>query len=90
MSELHFFPLWTYAHPRAIELATKLADLAPGDLNRVFLTTGGGEAVETAWKLAKQYFRATGEPKRHKIISRQLAYHGPKDARHIGLVHARG
>ena len=76
MSELHFFPLWTYTHPRAIELATKLAELAPGDLNRVFLTTGGGEAVETAWKLAKQYFRATGEPKRHKIISRQLAYHG--------------
>jgi hypothetical protein len=76
MSELHFFPLWTYTHPRAIELATKLASLAPGDLNRVFFTTGGGEAVETAWKLAKQYFRAIGQPGRHKIISRQLAYHG--------------
>jgi adenosylmethionine-8-amino-7-oxononanoate aminotransferase len=76
MTELHFFPLWTYTHPRAIELATRLADLAPGDLNRVFFTTGGGDAVETAWKLAKQYFRATGQPGRHKIISRQLAYHG--------------
>jgi adenosylmethionine-8-amino-7-oxononanoate aminotransferase len=76
MTELHYFPLWTYTHPRAIELATKLADLAPGDLNRVFFTTGGGEAVETAWKLAKQYFKATGQPQRHKIISRQLAYHG--------------
>jgi adenosylmethionine-8-amino-7-oxononanoate aminotransferase len=46
--ELAFFPLWSYAHPRAIELAERLADLAPGDLNRVFFTTGGGEAVETA------------------------------------------
>ncbi|MCH7708920.1 MAG: aspartate aminotransferase family protein [Myxococcales bacterium] len=76
MTELHFFPLWNYTHPRAIELAAKLAELAPGDLNRVFFTTGGGEAVETAWKLARQYFRAIGQPERHKIISRQLAYHG--------------
>ncbi len=76
MTELHYFPLWTYTHPRAIELATKLAELAPGDLNRVFITTGGGDAVETAWKLAKQYFKVTGQPERHKIISRQLAYHG--------------
>jgi len=76
MTELHYFPLWTYTHPRAIELAAKLAELAPGDLNRVFFTTGGGEAVETAWKLAKQYFQAIGQPERHKIIARQLAYHG--------------
>lgn len=76
MGELHYFPMWAYTHPRAIELAAKLAELAPGDLNRVFFTTGGGEAVETAWKLTKQYFRATGQPNRHKIISRQLAYHG--------------
>ena len=76
MTKLHYFPLWTYTHPRAIELAAKLAELAPGDLNRVFFTTGGGEAVETAWKLAKQYFQAIGQPERHKIIARQLAYHG--------------
>ena len=56
-SELAFFPLWSYAHPPAIELADRLADYAPGDLNKVFFTTGGGEAVETAWKLAKQYFK---------------------------------
>jgi adenosylmethionine-8-amino-7-oxononanoate aminotransferase len=56
MSELAYFPLWSYAHPKAIELATRLADLAPGDLNRVFFTTSGSEAVESAWKLAKQYF----------------------------------
>ena len=74
--ELAFFPLWSYAHPRAIELAERLAANAPGDLNRVFFTTGGGEAVETAWKLAKQYFKLTGKPTKHKVISRSVAYHG--------------
>ncbi|QKE84273.1 aspartate aminotransferase family protein [Arthrobacter sp. NEB 688] len=75
-AELAFFPLWSYAHPRAIELAERLAHHAPGDLNRVFFTTGGGEAVETAWKLAKQYFKLTGKPTKHKVISRSVAYHG--------------
>ncbi len=74
--ELAFFPIWSYAHPQAIRLAERLADAAPGDLNRVFFTSGGGEAVETAWKLAKQYFRLTGEPGRYKVISRNVAYHG--------------
>src|SRR6185312_11579603 len=75
-SELAYFPLWSYAHPRAIELAARLADLAPGDLNRVFFTTSGSEAVESAWKLAKQYFKLTGEPTRYKVLSRYIAYHG--------------
>ncbi|MET0741161.1 MAG: aspartate aminotransferase family protein [Candidatus Nanopelagicales bacterium] len=75
-SELAFFPLWSYAHPKAIELAERLAAYAPGDLNRVFFTTGGGEAVESAWKLAKQYFRLTGKPNKYKVISRSIAYHG--------------
>jgi len=75
-SELAYFPLWSYAHPRAIELAERLADLAPGDLNRVFFTTSGSEAVESAWKLAKQYFKAIGEPGRYKVLSRDIAYHG--------------
>ena len=75
-AQLGFFPLWSYAHPQAIELAERLATLTPGDLNRVFFTTGGGEAVETAWKLAKQYFKLTGKPTKHKIISRSVAYHG--------------
>jgi adenosylmethionine-8-amino-7-oxononanoate aminotransferase len=75
-SELAYFPLWTYAHPRAIELAERLADLAPGDLNRVFFTSGGSEAVESAWKLARQYFRVMGQPGRTKVISRDIAYHG--------------
>src|SRR3954453_11951219 len=75
-SELAFFPLWSYAHPKAVELAARLAHLAPGDLNRVFFTTGGGEAVESAWKVAKQYFKLTGKPMKHKVISRNVAYHG--------------
>lgn len=73
---LAYFPIWTYAHPPAIELATKLAHLAPADLDRVFFTTGGSEAVESAWKLARQYFRATGQGQRHKVIAREIAYHG--------------
>ena len=75
-SELAFFPLWSYAHPTAIELSEKVAGYAPGDLNRVFFTSGGGEAVETAWKLAKNYFKLTGKPMKHKVISRSIAYHG--------------
>ncbi len=75
-SELAYFPLWSYAHPQAIELADRLATLAPGDLNRVFFTTSGSEAVEAAWKLAKQYFKAVGQPSRYKVLSRAIAYHG--------------
>jgi adenosylmethionine-8-amino-7-oxononanoate aminotransferase len=75
-AELAYFPLWSYAHPAAIELADRLTDLAPGDINRVFFTTGGSEAVESAWKLARQYFRSIGQPGRYKVISRQIAYHG--------------
>lgn len=73
---LAFFPVWSLAHPSAIELAERLAHLAPGDLNHVFFTTGGGEAVETAWKLAKQYHKLTGNPGKYKVISRNVAYHG--------------
>jgi hypothetical protein len=75
-AELAYFPLWSYAHPRAIELAERLSALAPGQLNRVFFTTSGSEAVESAWKLAKQYFKTIGQPGRYKVISRDIAYHG--------------
>ena len=75
-AELAYFPLWSYAHPQAIELADRLAAMAPGDLNRVFFTGSGSEAVESAWKLAKQYFKAIGQPNRYKVISRSIAYHG--------------
>jgi adenosylmethionine-8-amino-7-oxononanoate aminotransferase len=74
--QLSYFPLWSYAHPPAIELAARLAELAPGDLNRVFFTVSGSEAVESAWKLARQYFQLRGQPGRYKVISRQTAYHG--------------
>jgi adenosylmethionine-8-amino-7-oxononanoate aminotransferase len=75
-SQLAYFPLWSYAHPQAVDLAERLAAMAPGDLNRVFFTTSGSEAVESAWKLAKQYFKAIGQPGRYKVLSRSIAYHG--------------
>jgi adenosylmethionine-8-amino-7-oxononanoate aminotransferase len=75
-AELGFYTNWSYAHPRSIELAAKLAELAPGDLNRVFFTSGGSDAVESAWKLAKAYHKQTGNPLKTKVISRDIAYHG--------------
>jgi adenosylmethionine-8-amino-7-oxononanoate aminotransferase len=75
-AQLAYFPIWSYAHPMSITLAERLAEMAPGDLNRVFFTTGGSEAVESAWKLARQYFAAIGQPGRYKVISRSIAYHG--------------
>ncbi len=75
MRELPFYTNWSYAHPRAIELAHEVASLAPGDLNRVFFVSGGSEAVESAWKLARQYHMARGE-RRWKAVSRRTAYHG--------------
>jgi len=75
MRELPFYTNWSYAHPRAIELAHDIAQLTPGDLNRVFFVSGGSEAVESAWKLARQYHSARGE-RRWKAVSRRLAYHG--------------
>jgi adenosylmethionine-8-amino-7-oxononanoate aminotransferase len=79
MRELPFYTNWTYAHPRAIELAAEVASLAPGDLNRVFFCSGGGEAVESAWKLARQFYQVRdGLPpgRRYKAIARDIAYHG--------------
>jgi adenosylmethionine-8-amino-7-oxononanoate aminotransferase len=74
--ELAFFPVWGYAHPPAIDLAERLATLAPGPLNHVFFTSGGGEGVETAWKLAKAYWSLRGKPDKRKVISRAGSYHG--------------
>src|SRR3954453_16255734 len=76
VEELDFFTIWSYAHPRAIELATRIASLAPGDLNRVFFTSGGSEAIESAIKLARAYHQRTGNPRKTKFISREVAYHG--------------
>jgi adenosylmethionine-8-amino-7-oxononanoate aminotransferase len=74
--ELGFYVNWSYAHPPAIKLAARIAALAPGDLNRVFFTSGGSEAVESAWKLARNWHRVRGEGQRTKLIARELAYHG--------------
>jgi adenosylmethionine-8-amino-7-oxononanoate aminotransferase len=76
IEELAFYTNWSYAHPRSIELAAKIAELAPGDLNRVFFTSGGSESVESAWKLAKAFHKFNGDPLRTKLIARDLAYHG--------------
>jgi adenosylmethionine-8-amino-7-oxononanoate aminotransferase len=74
--ELDFYIIWSYAHPRAIELANRIASLTPGDLNRVFFTSGGSEAVESAIKLARAYHQRTGNPRKTKFVSREVAYHG--------------
>ncbi len=86
VEELDFFTLWSYAHPRAIELAARIANLAPGDLNRVFFTDGGSEAVESALKLARNYHRAHGKGQKHKFIAREVAYHGTS----LGALSATG
>jgi adenosylmethionine-8-amino-7-oxononanoate aminotransferase len=84
--ELGFYTNWSYAHPRAIELATRIASLTHGDLNRVFFTSGGSEAVESALKLARQYHKITGNPNKIKVIARDVAYHGTS----LGALSATG
>jgi adenosylmethionine-8-amino-7-oxononanoate aminotransferase len=86
VEELDFYTLWSYAHPQAIELAARLASLAPGDLNRVFFTSGGSEAVESALKLARNYHRQRGNGQKHKVIAREIAYHGTS----LGALSATG
>ncbi|NLT07083.1 MAG: aspartate aminotransferase family protein [Solirubrobacterales bacterium] len=76
VSELGFYTNWSYAHPRAIELAERIAGYAPGDLERVFFTSGGSESVESALKLCRIYHRHNGEGGRYKVIAREIAYHG--------------
>ena len=76
LSSLAFNTNWATAHPPAIELAAALAERAPGDLNRVFFTSGGSEAVEAAWKIVRQHHLARGEEQRTKAIARDIAYHG--------------
>jgi adenosylmethionine-8-amino-7-oxononanoate aminotransferase len=86
VEELDFYTLWSYAHPRAIELAARIASLAPGDLNRVFFTSGGSEAVESALKLVRSYHRMRGNGQKYKVIAREIAYHGTS----LGALSATG
>jgi adenosylmethionine-8-amino-7-oxononanoate aminotransferase len=74
--ELAYATTWDAVHPRAVELAARIAALAPGDLNRVFFTSGGSESVESALKLARSYHALRGDGRRVKVIARELAYHG--------------
>jgi adenosylmethionine-8-amino-7-oxononanoate aminotransferase len=76
LETLPFNTNWGTAHPPAIKLAAKLAELAPGDLNRAFFTSGGSDSVEAAWKIARLYHLANGEERRTKAIARRIAYHG--------------
>ncbi len=84
--ELGFITNWSYAHPQAITLAARIANLAPGDLNRVFFTSGGAESVESAIKLARQFFKLTGKANKTKVIAREVAYHGTS----LGALSATG
>ncbi len=85
MRELPFYTNWSYAHPRAIELAAEVAKLAPGDLNRVFFVSGGSEAVEAAWKLARQYYSARGE---HRATLAHIPAHPGEPHSRIDAEHA--
>ncbi len=76
MKELDFTTIWSYAHPRAIELAAKVAELTPGDIDHIFFTNSGSEAVESAIKLARDFHRKTGNAQKSKFIAREVAYHG--------------
>jgi adenosylmethionine-8-amino-7-oxononanoate aminotransferase len=76
LTTLAFNTNWATAHPPAIELAQRLAGLAPEGMTRVFFTSGGSEAVEAAWKLVREHYIAIGQPQRTKAIARDVAYHG--------------
>jgi adenosylmethionine-8-amino-7-oxononanoate aminotransferase len=76
MQELSFAASWPSAHRPGIELAERLAQIAPPGVTRTFFTSGGSGSVESAWKIARQYHVLRGEPQRTKAIARRTAYHG--------------
>ena len=76
LRELDYAAPFLRGHPKQFELATRIAELTPGDLNRIFFTNSGSEAVETAMKIALAYHQARGERGRTMFISRERAYHG--------------
>jgi beta-alanine--pyruvate transaminase len=91
MRELDFVAPFTRGHPKQFELATRVAELTPGDLNRIFFTNSGSEAVDTAMKVALAYHQARGQGGRNVFISRERAYHGVNfgGVSLSGLVHNR-
>ena len=76
LRELAFVDLFRYTSVPAVELAARLADLAPGDLSRVFFTPGGSEAVEVALGIARRYHALHGRPGKQKVVTRSGAFHG--------------
>src|ERR1700761_7285253 len=76
LEQLGFYPNWSATHPAALALTERILSLAPEGFTRLFLTSGGSESVESAWKLARQHHLAKGQPARRKIIARRGAYHG--------------
>ncbi|WP_137043663.1 aspartate aminotransferase family protein [Pseudolabrys sp. FHR47] len=75
-AELDFSPTFQFGHPKAFELASRIAALAPGDLDHVFFCNSGSEADDTAMKIALAYHRARGEASRVRFIGRERGYHG--------------
>src|SRR5918994_4422485 len=76
IATLDFAPTFQFGHNKVFELASRVADAMPGDLNRVFFCNSGSEAVDTALKIAIAYHRARGEGQRFRLIGRERAYHG--------------
>ncbi len=74
--KLDYAPSFNFGHASSFELAERLCDLAPGDLNKVFFTTSGSEAVDTALKIALSYQVSRGKSGKRMIISREMSYHG--------------
>jgi beta-alanine--pyruvate transaminase len=75
-AELDFAPTFQFGHPRAFELASRIAALAPGDLDHVFFCNSGSEAADTALKIALAYWNAKGQAQRVRLIGRERGYHG--------------
>jgi len=76
MAKLAFFPTWGWANEPAAQAAAMIAQVAPGDLSRVFFVNSGSEAVESMLKFVRSYHLSRGEDSRYKVISREWSYHG--------------
>ncbi|WP_350303961.1 aspartate aminotransferase family protein [Photorhabdus viridis] len=76
LSTLDYSPGFQFGHPLSFQLAEKIANLTPGDLNHVFFTSSGSESTDTSVKMARAYWRVKGQPAKTKLIGRVLGYHG--------------
>ncbi|MFC6635248.1 aspartate aminotransferase family protein [Microbulbifer taiwanensis] len=76
LTSLDYSPAFQFGHPLSFKLAKRLADMAPGDLNRIFFCGSGSEAADTALKIARAYWRANGRPEKIRLVGRAQGYHG--------------